>query len=303
MSTGTASTFQLNFVTCLLRMVLLLLLPLSFLQWGGAFTVSWRNYIRSVFQKGFMYRLSCKPSVILYVAENKTLAGKEDRKYGGEALGRKMAIVFFEDLIGSDLVRRVDRETSGMKQVLLSVAELLQTVGGVAVPADPGSPASQTEILLERLYEGLRVQRFSGITEPGAHEPHVFQLDGEVGAEQALAQETPVANHTKMLLARALQRNNEFAPDETLQSAWGESLASLKARAAPLFAPPAVPEPEPLGLEAPPGPAGRGRGRGKGGEGGAGPAPAPAGRGGGRGRAGPAAKAPARGRARGRGRG
>ena len=54
MSTGTASILQLNFVTCLLRMVLLLLLPLSFLQWGGAFTVAWRNYIRSVFQKGFV---------------------------------------------------------------------------------------------------------------------------------------------------------------------------------------------------------------------------------------------------------
>ena len=190
-----------------------------------------------------------------------------------------------------------------MKQVLLSIAELLHTVGGVAVPADPERPASQTEILLERLYEDLHIQRFTCITEPGAQEPHVFQLDGEVGAEQALSQETPVANQTKMLLARALQRNNELAPDETLQSAWGESLASLKARAAPLFAPPAVPEPEPLGLEAPPGPAGRGRGRGKGGEGGAGPAPAPAGRGRGRGRAGPAAKTPARGRARGRGRG
>ena len=46
---------------------------------GGPFAVAWRNYMRSVFQKGFMYRLSCKPSAILYIAENKTLAGKEDR--------------------------------------------------------------------------------------------------------------------------------------------------------------------------------------------------------------------------------
>ena len=83
--------------------------------------------MRTVFQKGFMYRLSCKPSVILYIAENKVLAGREDRTYEGEALGRKMAIVFFEDMDAS-LARSVSRETFGMHQVLLSTAEILQTL-------------------------------------------------------------------------------------------------------------------------------------------------------------------------------
>ena len=55
---------------------------------GSPFVVAWRNYIRVVFQKGFMYRLSINPAVVLYVAENKTLAGKEDRTYEGEAQGR-----------------------------------------------------------------------------------------------------------------------------------------------------------------------------------------------------------------------
>ena len=50
---------------------------------GGPFALAWRNYMKSVFQKGFMYRLSCKPSVILYVAENKTLAGREEELRGG----------------------------------------------------------------------------------------------------------------------------------------------------------------------------------------------------------------------------
>ena len=44
-----------------------------------------------------MYKLSSSPSAVFYIAENKTLAGKEDRAYEGEALGRKLAIVFFED--------------------------------------------------------------------------------------------------------------------------------------------------------------------------------------------------------------
>ena len=55
--------------------------------------------MKSVFQKGFMYRVSCNPSVVLYVAENKTLAGKEDRAYEGEAMGRNMALVFFSKML------------------------------------------------------------------------------------------------------------------------------------------------------------------------------------------------------------
>ena len=86
--------------------------PLAHGAHGGPFAVAWRNYIKSMFQKGYMYRLSCKPSAILYIADNKTLAGKEDRTYDGEAMGRKMAVVFFEDLEGN-LVRLVNRDALG----------------------------------------------------------------------------------------------------------------------------------------------------------------------------------------------
>ena len=65
---------------------------------GSPFVLAWRNYMKSVFQKGFMYRLALNPAVVLYVAENKTLAGKEDRTYEGEAQGRKLAVVLFEDM-------------------------------------------------------------------------------------------------------------------------------------------------------------------------------------------------------------
>jgi hypothetical protein len=75
----------------------------------------WRAYIKSVFKKGFMYKLSCKPSVVLYVVENKTLAGKEDRSYEGEAMGRKLALAFFEQM-DNGLVRRVRRDDLVLKQ-------------------------------------------------------------------------------------------------------------------------------------------------------------------------------------------
>ena len=262
---------------------------------GGPFAVAWRNYMKSVFTKGFMCRLSCKPSVLLYIAENKTLAGKEDRSYEGEALGRKMAVVFFEDTHGG-LIRRVHRETLGMNQVLLSIAEVLQTLGGIAVPADPERTAAQTELLLESQYEHLEVLRFNCSVEPAAPEAHVFHLGDEMQAETALALEVPAEHRTKMMLARCLQRHDEFLDEETLQGAWNSTLAALRARAAHLLpAPPAPP--------APAAGAARGRGRGRGAVPPAPPAPAapPAGRGRGRGGALPGPPAPAVGRGRGRG--
>ena len=275
---------------------------------GSPFAVAWRNMVKSMFHKGYMYRLSCKPSAVLYIAENKTLAGKEDRKYEGEALGRKMAVVFFEDMDGpGDLVRQVNRESHGLHQVLLTIAEVLQTIGGVDVPADPERTASDTELLYERLYEDLEIQRFTAVVEPAAPDPHVFHLEGEVNAEIALAMEVPADHRTKMILSRCLQRNGELHDGETLQDAWNTTLASLKARTAHLLpAPPPPPAPAHGPAAAP---AGRGRGRGRGR--GALPAPppaalapapapappaAPAGRGGGRGRA-PGGRG--RGRARG----
>ena len=65
---------------------------------SGPFAVAWRNYMKSIFKPGFMFKLSCRPSAVIYVAENKTLAGKEDRTYEGEATGRKLAFVFNEPM-------------------------------------------------------------------------------------------------------------------------------------------------------------------------------------------------------------
>ena len=62
---------------------------------GSAFAGAWRNYIESAFKKELFYKISRRPSAHFYVADNKTLAGKEDRLYEGEALGRKLAAVFF----------------------------------------------------------------------------------------------------------------------------------------------------------------------------------------------------------------
>ena len=105
--------------------------------------VAWRNYLKLVFQKGFMYRISYRPSVIIYVSENKTLAGKEDRFYDGDALGRKLVITFFEDADGG-LVRRVDQEGFALRPQLLTVAEVLQTLVQLACKSCKNSFCDRT---------------------------------------------------------------------------------------------------------------------------------------------------------------
>ena len=100
-----------------------------------------------------MYTLPCDPASILYIAENKTLAGKEDCSFEWEALGRKLTVVFFEKMpMPGSLVQRVNRETVGMQQNLLSIAEILQTLGAPVLPAD------QSDSHTDRAPPGERVR-------------------------------------------------------------------------------------------------------------------------------------------------
>ena len=89
--------------------------------------------MRSVLQKGFMFRISQRPETLVYVSENKSLAGKEDKATDGEASGRKLVVTFFED--GDDgLAHRVDREGCTLRPQLLSIAEILQILGFIVPP-------------------------------------------------------------------------------------------------------------------------------------------------------------------------
>jgi len=234
---------------------------------GNPFHMAWRNYVKLIFKKGFMSKLSCSPSVIFYVSENKTLASKEDRTYEGEASGRKLVLTFFEHVPGG-LVQRVDKGTLGMKLQLLTLAEILLACG-VVVPPDPERTTAATELTLEAEYQHLQVKRFSCTLQTEAPQVHTYKLDEEDDAEQALCMELAANDLTKMVLAKHLQRNESLGAEETLNRAWSLTLAELKARAAPL-----IPALAPLVLR------GRGPGRGRG----RGAVAVPPGRGRGRGR-------------------
>ena len=146
--------------------------------------------MRTVLKKGFMYKFTSRPTAIFYIAENKILAGKEDRTYNGEAMGRKLAIVFFEEQEGG-LVRPVNQEILRMHQELMSMAELMQTIGVIKLPPDPERTAATTELLLEAHLQDLEILRFSCVVEPAAPQVHTYSLGPEVLAESACALETP----------------------------------------------------------------------------------------------------------------
>ena len=263
---------------------------------GGPFAVALRNYIKSLLVKGYGFLLSCNRKTLLYVIENRTLAGKEDRNLDGEAAGRKLAVSFFQ-FMGEDLARPIVLDGVAMKLELLSVAEILQTLG-VVVPPNPDRPSSETELLLEARFEALQVQRFQFLAEPDSPHLQTFRVIDEGCAETMFAAELSPEHRTKMVHARTLQRSGRLLENETLQGCWALSLAGLQERTAALFPapPPAAALPGEL-----PGPGGRGRGRGRGGGRGrgplgAGPPAPPAG-------APPEPPAKGRGRARGRGKG
>ena len=110
------------------------------------------------------YAFEAKPDILFYVMENKTLAGREDRSEEGhqEAPGRKVTLCFFEraaELPGH--VRRADRGSSAMTPTLLTLAEVLHTVG-LGPPLDTEKTAAEQEILAEAQYDSLPLIRFEG---------------------------------------------------------------------------------------------------------------------------------------------
>jgi hypothetical protein len=184
-----------------------------------------------------------------YVLENKIVAGRGERAEG-DAVGRSIAVAFYERAPG-DVVRRVDRESLGVRPRLLTIAELLLLLGAVA-PLEAATPAEK-EAALEESVGALDLRRFRGILESAADEPHVYSLEEEGNAEDVFLTESPFEALTKIALARAIER----ALGEPRRANWAQSLEFLRGRARPLLHPEVVPAPK----EVPASTRGRGRGR------------------------------------------
>ena len=78
-----------------------------------------------------------------------------------------------------------------MHQELLTLAELLQTVGGIEVPLDPSRTVAQTEVLIESFFQDLEILRMVCTLEPAAPGVHIYSLGLDLNAEAAFALEAP----------------------------------------------------------------------------------------------------------------
>ena len=101
----------------------------------------------------------------------------------------------------------------------------------MCVPWAPVKSAAETESALEALYRDLTIYRYICRLEPAAPLVISNTLEAEVDAERAYAVEATGSQRTKMVLARALEKNDCLALGEDLKLAWRmNSLTTLQAR-------------------------------------------------------------------------
>ena len=158
------------------------------------------------------------------------------------------------------------------------MAELLLHLG-YTPPMDAARSAAATELLLEEACLELPRTHFQHEHLEAAAEPLLYRLTNGQDAEESFWDKLPLEEHTKVALARHLERRHGWAR----QALWKQPLAALRVAAATGWCPPgcqgapqaaapraATPPP------APPAPRAPGPGRGRGGRAGAAGPGAPA---------------------------
>ena len=153
------------------------------------------------------------------------------------------------------VVHPVDRSGSGLHPSLLTLAELLQTCGEEVPQETSRSSAADIEIFLEERLACHDLRRYKGTLETDAEDRWTYTLQEEGNAEDEFVSEILAGNHTKMALARCLER----LTGQDRRKSWNLSLQNLQTRVQEVVELEVVPH-------APPGPPARGRG-GRGGRG------------------------------------
>lgn len=218
---------------------------------SGAYSLAWRNYLRHVLQRGFFFQFSLFPSVFFYISENKIVAGRSGRGEG-EAVGRSVVVTFFEPVPGTSslTVRRVDRSSDALATKLLTIAEIMITIG-FASGTPGGQTSAEQERTLEEAFAEQDLQCFRGILETSAEDIHVYTLVEGSSAEEVFLHSHPRDTLSKMALARFLERSLRHSR----RTSWSLPLEQLRALAYP-----ALPDPAGSVLSAE---AGKGKGQGR----------------------------------------
>ena len=158
------------------------------------FVQAWRNYIRIVLKPGLWYSFAAFRRVVFHVAENKILAGREQRGEG-DAEGRVIVITFFEDSEGSSpasrLVQPVDRSGTGLKPRISTVAELIKACGE-PLPADVARlSVAEQEAYLEERFAAHDLRRFTGALETSADDRWTYALKKTSPTQNSISSKNP----------------------------------------------------------------------------------------------------------------
>ena len=173
------------------------------------FEVAWSNYVRWTFVEGQFYGFeTLRLGMYLYIAENKSLGGREGRAEG-DAIGRPLTAAWFEEreqTAEGCLVRRADRTSpKGLSTMLVTLAELLHAAGQPYPDLAAEATARDKEIAMEEQFATVprTVHEATHIWED--EDPWTFLLTEPQPAEKKYLDESPLENLTNMALARLLE--------------------------------------------------------------------------------------------------
>ena len=208
-----------------------------------------------------------------FVGETKAIAGR-DARVEGDALGRPIALVWFEQIdedADGPIVQRVNCSKAEMELMLSSPAEVLRAAGCFPTASDSAT-AREVEIELEAKYMDHSLTIFNHRRSSSDHfdDPFTFHLNNPTDAEASLWASVAMEDLTKMGLARRL----EVTHGENRASAWRNlSKLALLLALDPTYVPPPPAKGKgkvvgkAVGLPPPPPFAGAAKGKGKGGKG------------------------------------
>ena len=226
-------------------------------------TVAWGFYLRSLFEPKYFYNFSAlSNTMFLYIAENKSMPGRDAPKEG-ECVGRSLSAAWFEkleDSLAGICVRPVDGGISGELPLLLATVAEIARAAGDYPDVDGNATARDIEILLESRLLQHRVIRFQTVQRSGNEDaPWDFTIQDGDDVEQAYIGPKNPRDLTKIALARQIQLRDDLsdaergllwqAKKDVVLAAYDNPPGVVGAAAAP--APPVAPGPC------------RGRGRGR----------------------------------------
>ena len=185
-------------------------------------------YLRNVCgDKVFISYPGVAPDTFVYILDNKTLAGREPRD-ALDAHSRPLVLSFFQKVPGPMddmiIVERCDKSFAGMSTKTLTCAELLMTLG-YALPVDPARSAAGTEDMLEDAHDHVQrlLWRHELYIAPGV-DVHTYVLPEPKDTEDVFFDSAAPADHTKFVLARALERTHGW----NRKRLWNKKVAELR---------------------------------------------------------------------------